>query len=85
MLEVGDTSVIGCLGSLIVATRGAEGPGEVLLNVRGSKEAYLAWSEEPLPKGTEVLVIDTRGPRTVDVEAWTGLDFSNAPYDEHES
>ncbi|MDT7763764.1 MAG: hypothetical protein QOC63_3184 [Mycobacterium sp.] len=75
MHEVGDVSVIGCLGPLIVATRGAEGAGEVLLNVRGTKEAYLAWSEEPLPKGTEVLVIDTRGPRTVDVEAWTGFDF----------
>lgn len=80
---MGDTSVIGCLGPLIVATRGAEGPGEVLLNVRGSREAYLAWSEEPLPKGTEVLVIDTRGPLTVDVEAWTGFEFSNPP--EHES
>ncbi len=75
MQEVGDVSVIGCLGPLIVATRGSEGAGEVLLNVRGSKETYLAWSEEPLPKGTEVLVIDTRGPRTVTVEPWTGFDF----------
>jgi membrane-bound ClpP family serine protease len=43
--------------------------------VRGSKEAYLAWSQEPLPKGTEVLVIDTRGPRTVLVEEWSSLGF----------
>jgi hypothetical protein len=74
MQEVGDVSVIGCAGPLIVATRGIEGAGEVLLNVRGSKEAYLAWSSEPLPRGTEVLVIDTRGPRTVLVEAWPGFD-----------
>jgi len=32
---VGDDSVIGCVGSLIVATRGVAGVGEVLLNVRG--------------------------------------------------
>jgi len=68
---VGDVSVVGCVGSLIVATRGTAGPGEVVLKVRGSKEAYLAWSEEPLPRGTEVLVIDIRGARTVLVEPWT--------------
>ena len=44
-----------------MATRSVAGPGEVLLNVRGSKEAYLAWSDQPLPRGTEVLVIDIRG------------------------
>ena len=58
---MGDVSVAGCVGSLIVATRSVAGPGEVLLNVRGSKEAYLAWSDQPLPRGTEVLVIDIRG------------------------
>ena len=70
MREVGEVSVIGCVGSLIVATRGVEGAGEVLLNVRGTKEAYLAWSEQPLPRGTEVLVVDVRGARTVLVEPW---------------
>jgi membrane protein implicated in regulation of membrane protease activity len=73
MRGVGDMSVIGCVGSLVVATRGDAGAGEVLLNVRGSKEAYLAWSDHPLPKGTEVLVIDTRGARTVVVEPWPRL------------
>ena len=72
---MGDVSVVGRVGSLIVATRGVEGAGEVLLTVRGAKEAYLAWSEQPLPKGTEVLVIDVRGARTVLVEPWPGLDL----------
>ena len=71
---VSDVSVIGCVGKLVVATRGEGGAGEVLLNVRGSKEAFLAWSDEPLPKGTKVLVIDVRGARTVVVEPWTHLD-----------
>jgi membrane protein implicated in regulation of membrane protease activity len=69
---VGDVSVIGCVGSLIVGTRGAAGAGEVLLTVRGTKEAYLAWSDQPVPRGTEVLVIDVRGARTVVVEPWPG-------------
>jgi hypothetical protein len=71
---VSDVSLVGCIGSLIVATRGDAGAGEVLLNVRGSQEAYLAWSEQPLARGTAVLVIDTRGARTVVVEPWPGLD-----------
>lgn len=72
---MGDVSMIGCVGSLIVATRGDGGAGEVLLTVRGSKEAFLAWSDEPLPKGTKVLVVDVRGARTLVVEPWTGLDL----------
>jgi membrane protein implicated in regulation of membrane protease activity len=75
MRYVSDASVIGRVGSLIVATRGDGGAGEVLLSVRGSKEAYLAWSDEPLPKGTKVLVVDVRGARTLVVEPWTGLDW----------
>ena len=71
---MGDVSLVGCIGSLIVATRGDAGAGEVLLNVRGAKEAYLAWSYQPLARGTTVLVIDTRGARTVVVEPWPGLD-----------
>ena len=53
-----------------MATRGDRGAGEVLVTLRGSKEALLAWSDEPLPKGTEVLVVEVRGARTVVVEPW---------------
>jgi hypothetical protein len=55
---------------LTVATRGADGPGEVLVKMRGGTEAYLAWSEQPLPKGATVLVFNSRGARTVDVMEW---------------
>jgi hypothetical protein len=64
---VSDNAVIGCVGTLVVATRGEAGPGEVLVRVRGGTEAFLAWSEQPLPKGTSVLVVESRGTRTVDV------------------
>ncbi|BDB45682.1 MULTISPECIES: hypothetical protein [Mycobacterium] len=63
-------SVIGCVGTVIVPTRGADGAGEVLLTVRGTKEAFLARSDRPLAKGTTVLVVQTHGPRTVFVEPW---------------
>ncbi len=66
-------SVIGRVGTLIVATRGDRGTGEVLVTVRGSREAFLAWSDEPLPKGAKVLVVEVRGPRTVVVEPWKDL------------
>ena len=68
---VADVSAIGCIGVITVATRGEEGPGEVLVKIRGGSEAFIAWSPEPLAKGTTVLVIDERGSRTVDVSAWT--------------
>ena len=66
----GDQSLIGSIGVLIVATRGKAGPGEVLLKIRGGTEAYLAWSSDPIPRGATVLVIETRGARTVDVSEW---------------
>jgi hypothetical protein len=66
-----ETSLIGCIGVLTVATRGRAGPGEVLVKIRGGTEAYIAWSPAPLPKGATVLVIESRGNRTVDVSGWT--------------
>ncbi|MEV7603362.1 hypothetical protein AB0O91_38940 [Kitasatospora sp. NPDC089797] len=68
---VSDQAVIGCPGVLVIGTRGAAGPGEVLVRIRGGSETFLAWSEEPLPVGAAVLVIESRGSRQVDVIEWT--------------
>jgi hypothetical protein len=65
-----DESSVGCVGVLTVGTRGGDGPGEVLIKIRGGSEAFLAWSERPLPKGATVLVIESRGARAVDVIEW---------------
>jgi hypothetical protein len=65
-----DDAVIGCTGELLIGTRGAAGPGEVLVRIRGGSEAFLAWSDEPLPRGSTVLVVESRGSRQVDVIAW---------------
>jgi hypothetical protein len=67
---VPDDAVIGCVGVLHVGTRGQGGPGEAVVRVRGGSEAFLAWSDEPLAKGTRVLVVESRGERTVDVVAF---------------
>jgi hypothetical protein len=67
----GDPTLIGSIGVLCIATRGQAGPGEVLLKIRGGTEAYIAWSTEPIPSGRTVLVIESRGTRTVDVSEWT--------------
>jgi hypothetical protein len=76
---VSDYAVVGCVGTLIIATRGEAGPGEVLVQVRGGTEAFLAWSEGPLPRGTSVLVVESRGTRAVDVVAFPE---SSDPLDE---
>jgi len=65
-----DESAVGCIGVIVHATRGKDGPGEVLVKIRGGSETYLAWSEAPLARGTTVLVIESRGARTVDVSPW---------------
>jgi hypothetical protein len=64
-------SVIGSIGILLVGTRGSKGPGEVLVKIRGGSEAYIAWSPAPIPRGATVLVIESRGARSVDVSEWT--------------
>jgi hypothetical protein len=83
-----DEAVVGCVGVLVVATRGAEGPGEVTVTVRGGTEAFIAWSAQPLPRGSRVLVVDSRGARQVDVIAWAdptdplaALETPDAPED----
>jgi hypothetical protein len=66
-----DEAVIGCIGELLLGTRGSAGPGEVLVRVRGGTETFLAWSDTPLERGSRVLVVDSRGTRQVDVIEWT--------------
>jgi membrane protein implicated in regulation of membrane protease activity len=66
----GDAAAIGRVGVLTHGTRGSDGPGEVLIKIRGGSETFLAWSDETLPKGTQVLVVESRGARAVTVVRW---------------
>jgi membrane protein implicated in regulation of membrane protease activity len=69
----GDEAEVGCVGVVTLATRGSSGPGEVHIRIRGGSESYRAWSEQPLPRGTTVLVVGARGARTVDVVEWDDM------------
>jgi hypothetical protein len=69
---VADSSAIGSVGVLTVGTRGERGPGEVQIKIRGGSERFIAWSQEPLPRGATVLVTDARGRRALDVMEWAG-------------
>ena len=69
-LAVHEEPALGAIGVLTIGTRGASGPGEALLRVGGGTEAYIAWSEHALPRGTQVLAVTKRGPREVDVVPW---------------
>jgi hypothetical protein len=60
----------GCMLLGCGALAGGLAPGEVCIKIRGGSERFLAWSEKPLPRGVTVLVIESRGTRTVDVIEW---------------
>jgi len=68
-----DQAEVGCVGVVTLATRGNSGPGEVHIRIRGGTETYRAWSETPLARGTTVLVVGSRGARTVDVVEWDDM------------
>ena len=76
-----DSSVVGCLGRVVTRVRGGAQPGEVRIVVRGLPHEYLAYAAAPIPVGTDVLVIASRGARQVDVEPWDqpGLSLADAP------
>jgi hypothetical protein len=67
---VSDPDVTGKVGQVIVRIRGAEDPGEVLVGVRGGTEAFIAFAAAPIELGTDVLVVSSRGQRSVDVVPW---------------
>ncbi|MFF0450761.1 hypothetical protein ACWEFL_20070 [Streptomyces sp. NPDC004838] len=45
-----------------------DGPGEVLVAVRGGSESYAAWSARPVDKDVRVIVVDAISARAVIVE-----------------
>jgi hypothetical protein len=62
-----DTGLIGLVGHLTVSVPADNGPGEVVLAVRGGTETFAAWADEPIPKYTRVVVVEERSPRSVTV------------------
>lgn len=56
--------LLGTVGRVTVSIP-RDGPGEVLLPVRGGTEAFAAWSDEPIPRHTRVVVVDCISARSV--------------------
>jgi hypothetical protein len=54
-------------GTITIATRGADGPGEVELAVDGGSGTFIAYCDQALPRGASVVVIEIRPNRKVDV------------------
>jgi hypothetical protein len=71
--------LIGLTGEMTVHSRGAEGPGEVRVLLRGMPELFIAHSAEPIARGARVLVYDVRGKRTVSVEPAPWADVASLP------
>lgn len=65
-----DQSPIGLVGTVVTATRGQDGPGEVELPIRGGTEVFIARSEEPIPVGRTVLCVEVLGARSIVVAPW---------------
>jgi hypothetical protein len=67
---VADPEVTGKVGRVILRVRGTEGPGEVLVRVRGGIEAFIAYSDVVIEPERHVLVVASRGHRAIDVVPW---------------
>ena len=57
-------SLLGKVGRVTVSIP-LNGPGEVLLAVRGGSEAFAAWSDEPIPRHSRVVVVEVLSARSV--------------------
>jgi hypothetical protein len=64
-------SLVGLVGTVCTTVRGGDRPGEVRVVVAGLPHYYLAYCATGLATGQQVLLINQRGPRMVDVEAWS--------------
>jgi hypothetical protein len=56
--------LVGKVGRVTVSIP-RNGPGEVLLPVRGGSEAFAALSDEPIPRHARVVVIEALSARSV--------------------
>ncbi|MBI3687147.1 MAG: hypothetical protein HY241_07365 [Actinobacteria bacterium] len=70
-------TLVGKVGLVVSAVRGGPRPGEVRVVVGGIAHYYIAYAAVAVPTGAEVLVINNRGARQVDVEPWPSIPTSD--------
>jgi hypothetical protein len=59
-----DQGLLGSIGRVTVSIP-ANGPGEVLLSVRGGSESFAAWSDEPIRRHSRIVVVECMSARSV--------------------
>lgn len=57
-------SLVGVVGRVTVPIP-ADGPGEIMVSVRGGTEAFAAWADRPIGKHAAVLVLERTAARSV--------------------
>ncbi|MEV7780697.1 hypothetical protein [Kitasatospora sp. NPDC088351] len=69
MDEIDDSSrsPVGAVGRVTVPIP-SDGPGEVLVALRGGSEAFAAWAAQPVGRDARVVVVDMISARSVLVE-----------------
>jgi hypothetical protein len=65
-------TAVGKVGRVIARIPGTERAGEIVVPIRGGTEAFLAYADEEIRSGASVLVIASRGGRSVDVTWYSG-------------
>lgn len=68
-----DVALTGRVGRVTVPIPN-DGPGEIVVAIRGGTERFAAWCDEPLAKNTPVVIIDERSARSVDVTPFPEAD-----------
>jgi len=63
----GTESVVGKPAHVVVAIPGGSRAGEVTVRIRGGTEAYIAYADQRIDAGTEVVVVADHGARSVSV------------------
>jgi len=64
---VEDHEVVGKQGVVLVPIAGGDVPGKVSVEVRGTRETFIAYADTAIEASREILVFDSRGERQVDV------------------
>ncbi len=60
-------SLVGGEGTVTVAIPGPDRPGEIQVGFDGGTETYIAYADQPVPRGARVVIFETRAGRRVGV------------------
>jgi hypothetical protein len=71
--DPGPDELYGRIGRVTVPIP-SDGPGEIVVAIRGGTERFAAWCEEPVPKHASVVVVEVRSPRSVFVARFPEAD-----------